>query len=103
MATFNLHTVITDVEDVAGEIRKIVAEFHAALASIGHKVASSKLTGDAGTVDVTPAPIEPPAPVVAAPPVQHYDLNVEVNADGSVRVIPAPTNSPAATNPPPAR
>ena len=67
MATFNLHTVITDVEDVAGEIRKIVAEFHAALASIGHKVASSKLTGDAGTVDVTPAPIEPPAPVVAAP------------------------------------
>ena len=70
MATFNLHTVITDVEDVAGEIRKIVAEFHAALASIGHKVASSKLTGDAGTVDVTPAPIEPPAEVPAEVPAE---------------------------------
>ncbi len=29
-----------------------------------------------------------------------YDLNVEVNADGSVRVIPPLTNSPAATPPP---
>ncbi|MBC8097237.1 MAG: hypothetical protein H7Y43_15645 [Akkermansiaceae bacterium] len=27
-----------------------------------------------------------------------YDLNVEVNSDGTVRVIPAPTNAPAATN-----
>jgi chromosome segregation ATPase len=32
-----------------------------------------------------------------------YDLNVEVNADGSVRVIPPLTNSPAATNPPPVK
>jgi len=30
----------------------------------------------------------------------HYDLNVEVNADGSVSVIPPLTNRPAATNPP---
>jgi hypothetical protein len=30
----------------------------------------------------------------------NYDLNVEVNADGSVRVIPPGTNS-APTNPPP--
>ena len=29
-----------------------------------------------------------------------YDLNVEVSADGSVKVIPALTNRPAATNPP---
>jgi len=29
------------------------------------------------------------------------DLNVEVGSDGSVRVIPPPTNSPAGTNPPP--
>ncbi len=29
-----------------------------------------------------------------------YDLNVEVGADGSVRVIPPLTNRPAATNPP---
>lgn len=29
-----------------------------------------------------------------------YDLNVEVNADGSVKVIPPLTNRPAATNPP---
>jgi uncharacterized protein (DUF3084 family) len=27
----------------------------------------------------------------------HYDLNVEVNSDGSVRVVPAPTNASAAT------
>jgi chromosome segregation ATPase len=30
-----------------------------------------------------------------------YDLNVEVSADGSVKVIPPLTNRPAATNPPP--
>ena len=34
------------------------------------------------------------------PPVR-YDLNVEVNTDGSVRVIPPLTNRPAVTNPPP--
>jgi hypothetical protein len=27
----------------------------------------------------------------------HYDLNVEVNSDGSVRVVPATTNASAAT------
>jgi chromosome segregation ATPase len=31
---------------------------------------------------------------------EHYDLNVEVGSDGSVRVVPAPTNAPAMTNPP---
>jgi chromosome segregation ATPase len=31
----------------------------------------------------------------------HYDLNVEIGSDGSVHVIPPPTNSPATTNPPP--
>jgi chromosome segregation ATPase len=35
------------------------------------------------------------------PPKRTYDLNVEVNADGSVRVIPSLTNRPAATNAPP--
>lgn len=33
-----------------------------------------------------------PAP---APNTNRYDLNVEVNADGSVRVLPPPTNAPA--------
>jgi chromosome segregation ATPase len=41
---------------------------------------------------------------VAAPhakaPKPAYDLNVEVSADGSVKVIPPLTNGPAATNPP---
>lgn len=32
----------------------------------------------------------------AAPPTNTYDLNVEVSADGSVRVIPPLTNAPAA-------
>jgi chromosome segregation ATPase len=32
-----------------------------------------------------------------------YDLNVEVNSDGTVRVIPASTNAPAATNALPAK
>ena len=32
-----------------------------------------------------------------------YDLNVEVSADGSVRVLQPATNAPAATNPPPAK
>lgn len=34
------------------------------------------------------------------PPPAHYDLNVEVSSDGSVRVIPPLTNAPAATNQP---
>ena len=38
----------------------------------------------------TNAPIRPPA----------YNLNVEIGADGSVRVIPVPTNTPAASPPP---
>jgi chromosome segregation ATPase len=42
----------------------------------------------------------PAAPATAARPAQHYDLNVEVHTDGSVKVIPPLTNSPAATNPP---
>ena len=37
-------------------------------------------------------------PVKASKPA--YDLNVEVSADGSVKVIPPLTNRPAATNPP---
>ena len=34
------------------------------------------------------------------PPEPNYDLNVEVSSDGSVKVIPPLTNTPAATNPP---
>ena len=41
-----------------------------------------------------------PAPANARPP--HYNLNVEVSSDGSIHVIPSPTNAPAATtNQPP--
>lgn len=36
-----------------------------------------------------------PAPATTAPATNHYDLNVEVNSDGSVRVIPPLTNAPA--------
>lgn len=40
----------------------------------------------------------------SAPPTEaksdHYDLNVEVNADGTVKVIPPLTNNPASTNVP---
>jgi chromosome segregation ATPase len=41
-----------------------------------------------------------PASSQVKPPKPVYDLNVEVNADGSVKVIPPLTNSPAGTNPP---
>ena len=36
-------------------------------------------------------------PTLAPPPTSttNYDLNVEIDADGSVRVIPPLTNSPA--------
>jgi len=40
------------------------------------------------------------APTAAKGPKRSYDLNVEVSADGSVKVIPPLTNRPAATNPP---
>ena len=40
--------------------------------------------------------IQHEAPGASPPQVGHYDLNVEVNADGSVRVLPPATNSPAA-------
>jgi len=42
-----------------------------------------------------------PAAGTSPQPGPRYDLNVEVNADGSVRVIPPLTNRPAETNPPP--
>jgi chromosome segregation ATPase len=35
-----------------------------------------------------------------SPPATNYNLNVEVNSDGSVKVIPPVTNGPAATPPP---
>jgi chromosome segregation ATPase len=38
---------------------------------------------------------------MAKKPKPSYDLNVEVGADGSVKVIPPLTNRPAATTPPP--
>jgi chromosome segregation ATPase len=41
------------------------------------------------------------APTPAKASKRSYDLNVEVSADGSVKVIPPLTNRPAATNPPP--
>ena len=41
-----------------------------------------------------------PAAFQPKPPKPAYDLNVEVNADGTVKVIPPLTNNPAATNPP---
>jgi predicted nuclease with TOPRIM domain len=46
---------------------------------------------------------KPAAPPAAAQPSRpsNYDLNVEVKADGTVRVIPPLTNNPTATNPPP--
>ena len=42
-------------------------------------------------------------PAPPRPARTNYDLNVEVSADGSVKVIPPLTNAPAATNPPPVR
>jgi hypothetical protein len=41
-----------------------------------------------------------PASQAAKAPKPTYDLNVEVTADGSVKVIPPLTNRPATTNPP---
>ena len=41
-----------------------------------------------------------PAASQVKAPKPTYDLNVEVSADGSVKVIPPLTNRPAATNPP---
>jgi chromosome segregation ATPase len=42
----------------------------------------------------------PAAPATTPQPTQHYDLNVEVNADGSIKVIPPLPNGPATTAPP---
>jgi chromosome segregation ATPase len=42
----------------------------------------------------------PAASRAKSPPKPIYDLNVEVSADGSVKVIPPLTNRPAATHPP---
>lgn len=43
----------------------------------------------------------PGTPAASEATTNHYDLNVEVNTDGSVRVIPSLTNSPAGTTPTP--
>ncbi len=42
-------------------------------------------------------------PSLAKAPKPAYDLNVEVNADGSVKVIPPASTTPGATNSPPAK
>ncbi|HSU56424.1 MAG TPA: hypothetical protein VLT36_20360, partial [Candidatus Dormibacteraeota bacterium] len=41
--------------------------------------------------------LQPATQVAKATPQPNYDLNVEITADGSVKVIP-PTNSPTAIN-----
>jgi hypothetical protein len=57
-------------------------------ASTDQKGAQKLMQGPAASSQAKPAP-KP-----------SYDLNVEVSADGSVKVIPPLTNRPAATNPP---
>jgi len=51
--------------------------------------ATSDQKGAAQLLQGANAPSKQPKPPL------HYDLNVEVNSDGSVRVIPPPTNAPA--------
>ncbi len=55
---------------------------------------AQKLMQGLGAVPGTTTP-------AASAPKPAYDLNVEVTADGNVRVIPPPTNAAAASNPPP--
>lgn len=71
MARFNLHTVIETTEELEQNLKTIIAAFHEALGSIGHKVTNATLTGDAGQTNVTPPePVEEPEPdepALAAP------------------------------------
>lgn len=55
--------------------------------------ANSEQKGAAQLLQGANAPSKQPKPPL------HYDLNVEVNSDGSVRVIPPLTNAPAGTPP----
>ena len=63
MARFNLHTVIETTEELEQDLKTIIAAFHEALGSIGHKVTNATLTSDAGQTNVTPPePVEEPEP-----------------------------------------
>jgi chromosome segregation ATPase len=54
-----------------------------------------------GTQKAAQLLMQRPAPATARSP--HYDLNVEVNSDGSIRVIPSPANASATATNSPAR
>ena len=85
-----------DLEILRAQVKKLRDELSIAkrldwirkglFADTEQKGAQKLMTG------IKPPPSEKPA---------HYDLNVEVGSDGTVRVIPPLTNRPAATNPPP--
>jgi chromosome segregation ATPase len=58
---------------------------------------SNEQKGGERLLQVNPTPTFTTATNSAPPKPKHFDLNVEVNSDGSVHVISPPTNTPAKT------
>jgi chromosome segregation ATPase len=78
-----------DLDEVRAQVRKLRDELFVARRLQWMNNGSNPSTQQKGAelLMQRPAPARPP----------HYDLNVEVGSDGSIHVIPPPTNSPAAT------
>lgn len=84
-----LERQFNDLAVLRAQVSKLKAEMH--IANRLEWIRKGLLGGDVKGAQLLVKPAE------AAKPVNRYDLNVEVNADGSVRVIPplSNTNSPA--------
>jgi chromosome segregation ATPase len=82
-----LERQFNDLEILRAQVSKLKAEMH--VANRLDWIRKGIMGGDVKGAQLLVKPTEAPKPANA------YDLNVEVNADGSVRVIPPLTNSPA--------
>jgi chromosome segregation ATPase len=78
-----------DLDEVRAQVRKLRDELFTARRLEWMKNGNNPATQQKGAelLMQRPAPARPP----------HYDLNVEVGSDGSIHIIPPPTNAPAAT------
>ncbi len=93
-----LEQKFNDLKEVRAQVRKLRDDMIVAreLAMLRAGIDPNKQV-KGGQLLMQHAPAAKPAAPAASPP--SYNLNVEVGSDGSVRVIPPLTNSPAA-NPP---
>jgi chromosome segregation ATPase len=89
-----LERKFNDLDEVRAQVKKLRDEAFAARRLEWIRDGTSPGTQPKGAQLLMQRPTTHPAPAAAANPPK-YDLNVEVGSDGSVHVVPPPTNSAA--------